>query len=91
MTGIQLPSSQWMKFGFSILAFLLAQLLLVKNRLNHAGWHNIRLGLIFIGIAMAAATSLLYSSSHIWTSLLIFLIIAMEEGIGRWLFYKSRL
>ena len=35
-------------------------------------------------------SSITYCPQPTWISLLIFLIIMMEEAIGRWLFYQSR-
>jgi Fe-S-cluster-containing hydrogenase components 1 len=91
ITGIQLQPSQWVRIGFSILALLLIQILLMNKHSSHHAWHNIRLGLIFTGMVTVAATFLLYTSSYLWISLPVFLMIVMEEGIGRWLFYQSRL
>jgi DMSO reductase iron-sulfur subunit len=91
MTGIQLQSSQWVKIGFVILTLLFVQLLLMNKHHAHHPWHNVRLGLIFTGMVTVAATFLLHTSSYLWISLLIFLMIALEEGVGRWLFYQSRL
>ena len=91
LTGIQLQSSQWVKIGFGILTLLFVQLLLMNKHHAHHPWHNVRLGLIIIGIVTLAATFFLYTSSYTWISLLVFLMIVLEEGVGRWLFYQSRL
>jgi len=91
MTGVQLPSSQWGKFGLGILALLLVQLLLIYKRPAHHPWHYVRLGASLLGIVTLAMTFFFYAASYTWISLLVFLMIVMEEGVGRWLFYQSRL
>ncbi len=89
MSGIQLPIFQWTIIECSILVFLFTQLALMVNRSSDRIYHNTRVGLILIGIALTVV-SVLTSTHADWQSILIFLIIACEEGLGRWLFYRSR-
>jgi len=89
-TSIQLPSSQWIRIGSSIFILLLVQLLLMHKPFPHYPFHHIRLGLILAGMALAAVSALLFGTGHLWLNILIFLIIVAEEGVGRWLFYRSR-
>ena len=88
-TGAQVSSSQWIRIGGSILILLLAQLLLMPKRFPHYPFHDIRIGRILIGIVLTAMSSFLFSSVNIWIGLLIFLIVVIEEGVGRWLFYQA--
>ncbi|HEX2998020.1 MAG TPA: DmsC/YnfH family molybdoenzyme membrane anchor subunit [Anaerolineales bacterium] len=65
-----------------ILILLCLQLLLMRN------WfpHSIRAGFILAGIILSAAGFFLPTA---WLGMLIFLIVAAEEGIGRWQFYQA--
>ena len=90
ITGLQIPSVQWMLIGGILLLLLLIQLLLIGKRFPHPVFHPIRIGLIFVGLALVIVDFILFGSHLLWLSILIFLIIALEEGVGRWLFYQSR-
>jgi DMSO reductase anchor subunit len=46
--------------------------------------------LILAGLFGTTAIFFIPALTGFWTSLLIFLIVLMEEGVGRWLFYQSR-
>jgi hypothetical protein len=77
--------------GSIILILLLAQLVLIYRQNFQVPLKNFRVGLILVG-AIVAIISLLPSNSEVtWLNLFITLIVLMEEGIGRWLFYRSRI
>jgi DMSO reductase anchor subunit len=88
--GIQLPSSHWFTAGSSILVLLLVQVFLTRQQPIRSQYRDIRLGLILAGMVLTAATVLFTHSVGAWVSLAVFLVVVMEEGIGRWLFYRSR-
>ena len=90
MLNAQIDSVLWMVINNSILAFLLIQLALMHIHSSESLYRNIRIGLIILGTGVTIVNALKLSS-NVWLSVLIFLIIAMEEILGRWLFYKSRL
>jgi DMSO reductase anchor subunit len=89
MTGIQLPIFQWTIIGCFTMMFLFAQLVLMVKRPSDRIYYNTRVGLILFGIVLTVI-SLLPSTRADWQGILIFLIVAIEEGLGRWLFYRSR-
>jgi DMSO reductase anchor subunit len=87
VTGIQIPTSQGTTIGISILILLLAQLVLIsQNPLR-----NIRIGLLIVGMLSCAIGLLATVLDVTWISVLLFLLVVVEEGIGRWIFYASRL
>jgi DMSO reductase anchor subunit len=89
-TGIAQSSDQWVLIGSSTLILLLAELLLIRrSRITHT-FDIIRMGYILLAIALAAVTMLDSGSHSFGISPLLFLIVLMEEGIGRLSFYSSR-
>lgn len=90
-TGVPIPQGRWITIGTAILALLLAQMALLQKRPRQSPGFEIRIGLIVIGTALAAAASFLAGLSSTWISLLLFAIVLLEEILGRWLFYRSRL
>jgi len=52
--------------------------------------HRLRLGLIGAGMLGAAALPLAGDKAGAWITFPIFLIIMVEETLGRWLFYRLR-
>jgi anaerobic dimethyl sulfoxide reductase subunit B len=90
LTGIQTPSSQWLRIGGSGLILLFAQLSMLTRRSDQNSLQSVRIGLIFLGMAMIASALLLSTLQAPSISLLIFVIAASEEAIGRWVFYRSR-
>jgi len=90
MLNAQIDSVLWMVFSGSILIFLLIQLALMPKHSSESLYRNIRMGLIITGSGATIVNTLLLSS-NVWPSVLIFLFVAIEEVLGRWLFYRSRL
>jgi DMSO reductase anchor subunit len=90
ITGIQVPSSQWITIGSGIMILLFLQLIWMPKQVHHTTIHHIRRGLIISGMGLAAMSFLLSGPHDFYNMFLSFLIIAMEEGLGRWLFYRSR-
>jgi DMSO reductase anchor subunit len=90
-TGNQLSPGQPMVIGLSIAALLLTQLALMRKRPGHTPVHEMRMGLILIGTTLAVITSLIASLNVTWAGIIIFVIVMLEELLGRWLFYRSRL
>lgn len=91
ITGIQVPSSHWMTIDGSVLTLLLVQLSLMRQRSSSHPFHGIRIGLILTGMVLTAISPLMANADHTLIGILIFLVVVLEEGIGRWLFYDSRI
>ncbi len=72
-----------------LLILLVAQLLLMYKPFFRDPFHSIRIWLILTGLVLTVLSIFLPSQAHTWISLLIFLNVAAEEGIGRWLFYQA--
>jgi DMSO reductase anchor subunit len=77
--------------GSIILLLLLAQLAFVYRRDSQELLYKIRVGLIAVGLALVAASFILSHVNTIWMSVFLFLSILAEEGLGRWIFYRSRM
>lgn len=74
------------------LAFVLAAqagLLPVESDQRQKSVGRIRLGLILAEIAGAAVMFFVAKSAGMWLSIPIFLLILLEEALGRWLFYEK--
>jgi DMSO reductase anchor subunit len=90
-TGLRLFPGQWAVIGSGILVLLLAQLALMRKK-NSLQWlQNIRMGLIVVGLVLTAASFFQTGLNLLWLGALIFLIVAAQESLGRWLFFQSRL
>ena len=89
MTGFQIPASQWAVINGSILILLVTQLVLIPKRFSDRSYRNIRVGLILLGITLAAA-GIFPSSITDGINIVILPSVFLEEGLGRWLFYRSR-
>ena len=74
-----------------VLILLLGQLALIDKQVPQSPLHTIRSGFILIGVMMSTIGLLFTNLEVTWLNLLITLIVLIEEGIGRWLFYRSRL
>jgi DMSO reductase anchor subunit len=82
--------NQSIAMGSVVLMLLLAQLaLMYKQNFQHP-LKNVRIGLILVGVSLASIGLLPSHSGVSWLNLLITVVVLMEEGIGRWLFYRSR-
>jgi anaerobic dimethyl sulfoxide reductase subunit B (iron-sulfur subunit) len=73
-----------------VLILLLGQLALIGKQFPRSPLHTIRSGFILIGVMVSAMGLLFINLDVTWLHLLITLIVLIEEGIGRWLFYRSR-
>ena len=82
-------ASTSISFG-AIIVLLLVQLILMKNLKSDHIYHRTRIVLIFMGM-MTAAACLFQSPTLDWIDFRVFLFVAMEEVLGRWLFYRSRM
>ncbi|RPJ27441.1 MAG: 4Fe-4S dicluster domain-containing protein [Chloroflexi bacterium] len=89
VTGLQVPSGQWIIIDASILVLLLMQLLVMHKPFSRDPFHSVRVGLIFVGMVLTAMNSLIFGVVPIWVSLLIFLTLVAEEAMGRWSFYQA--
>jgi hypothetical protein len=76
--------------GSIVLVLLLGQFALIYRQVPQSPLHTIQIGLIFIGAIMSAISLLSSNVDITWLNLLITFLVVMEEGIGRWLFYRSR-
>ena len=87
---IPISSVPWMVVGSVIFLSLLAQLALIDKRSFQDRFLKIRIGLMFVGMVLTAASLIACGLDNMWVSALIFLIVLAEEGLGRWYFYRSR-
>jgi DMSO reductase anchor subunit len=89
VTGIQVPAGQGMMIGASIMVMLLAQLGIMPKQSFSTSLLFFRIGLILVGMTFSVIALFLSASPAYSTHTLLFLIIASEEALGRWLFYRS--
>jgi DMSO reductase anchor subunit len=90
ISGSPISSAQWGIIGTGILLLLLAQLGLMHKPSSDSPFPKIRVGLLSCGILLTAASLLPFDLNRTWMSAIILLIVLTEEGLGRWLFYRSR-
>jgi DMSO reductase anchor subunit/ferredoxin len=90
LTGIHIPSNLWIIIDVSILILLLVQLALRYEPSLSIGLPFLRIGLILVGMTVSLVALLSAAASLHPTYTILFLIIASEESLGRWLFYRSR-
>jgi DMSO reductase anchor subunit len=79
---------EYINIGIVVLA--LVQYLLMRVSSADRLYQNLRKGLLFLGILLSLI-HIVFSSDVLWMSVTVFVFVAMEEGLGRWLFYRSRL
>jgi anaerobic dimethyl sulfoxide reductase subunit B (iron-sulfur subunit) len=89
LTGIHVSQFRWWVVSGSLLILLLMQLTLMQAHSSDHQYHNLRVGLILCGVMLTVA-GILQSADLDWLSPLVFLVVAGEEVLGRWLFYRSR-
>jgi DMSO reductase anchor subunit len=87
----KVTDDQFTTIGSIVLVLLLIQLALIHRQAFPGLLKNIRVGLIVIGVITIVTRLFSSNVDIIWLKLLIALIVVTEEGIGRWLFYRSRL
>jgi DMSO reductase anchor subunit len=73
-----------------VIVLLLAQLALMYKQNFQDPLKYVRIGLILVGVIVTSIRLLPSNSDVTWLNLLITVIVLIEEGIGRWLFYRSR-
>jgi DMSO reductase iron-sulfur subunit len=86
MTGIQVSIMQWMIFDTIILSLLLVQFIMMQNKSSVIS--KLRIGSMLFGVVLIVFG--IVQSFGFWIGVFIFLIVAAEEGLGRWMFYQSR-
>jgi hypothetical protein len=64
------------------------QLILTQKPMRLDLYWTIRVCLILSGIALTSIV-FLGNFTHFWISLPLLLIVVLEEGLGRWLFYRA--
>jgi DMSO reductase iron-sulfur subunit len=72
----------------ALLACELGLLLSAKEKVHETA-HRFRVGLIATGMLGAGIISIVPNQFGMWISLPIFLVVMVEEIIGRWLFYEA--
>jgi hypothetical protein len=72
----------------ALLACELGLWLSVKEKI-HETVDRLRVGLITTGMLGALIMSFVPNQPRMWISLPIFLVVMVEEIIGRWLFYET--
>jgi DMSO reductase anchor subunit len=90
MTGTLILPIFWMFIGSSILLGLLAQLAMLQKRTSDVRLQIVRVGVILLGVVLTVA-GIVYPVGMNWLGLMIFLAVLVEEALGRWLFYRSRM
>ena len=90
ITGIVISSWRWGQIGMGTLVLLASQLALDSTYSSRVAATRLRYGLILAGLFGAAAIFFIPALTGFWTSLLIFLLVLVEEGVGRWSFYQAR-
>ena len=91
LTGINLPSVFIGWIGGITVVLLAGELglwLSAKEK-SHETVDRLRVGLIAAAIIGAGIMSIAPNQFGMWISLPIFLIVMVEEIIGRWLFYEA--
>jgi DMSO reductase anchor subunit len=81
----------WIIANSLILIVLLLQLGLLDRETYHSPWRLLRAGLLSFGAILALMNSLQLFSNPILISVLLFVVVLLEETIGRWLFYRFRI
>ena len=84
-TGYQLIA-----MGSLVLMLLFTQLAFMYKQNFQDPLKYVRIGLILVGVIVTSIGLIASNSDVLWLNLLITVIVLMEEGIGRWLFYRSR-
>ncbi|HUI87244.1 MAG TPA: DMSO/selenate family reductase complex B subunit [Anaerolineales bacterium] len=83
-------AAQWAQTGLITIALLITQTVIIKSQSPSFGRKACRSGLIMAGMIGCVILFFGPASFRIYLSLAVFLIILMEEGLGRWLFYQAR-
>lgn len=91
LTGIPVPLMNRLPLNGSIVLLLLIQWMVMKKGSWDQILHLTRTGLILAGVLVSIVALLLPDTSAIGTQLYVLAIIVVEEMIGRWVFYQSRL
>ena len=68
--------------------YVIVQLILIQKPMRLDLYRTIRVCLILSGIASTCIVFLGHST-HFWISLPLLLIVVLEEGLGRWQFYRA--
>lgn len=77
--------------GSIVLILLLAQLALIYKQASPSSLQALRIALILLG-GILSAIGLFFTTLDITRlNLLVTLLVVLEEGVGRWLFYRSRI
>jgi DMSO reductase iron-sulfur subunit len=84
-----LLSYQSKSIGSIVFILLLGQLALISKQVPRSRLRTIRIELILLGVIVSAIGLLPTNLNVAWLNLLIALLVVLEEGIGRWLFYRS--
>jgi len=88
-TSINLPPALWATVGGLVATLLLAQMALSERFQPHKMANRLRLGLIGLGLVGAGMIVLIPGVVAAWMIVCIFILVLVEEFIGRWLFYAA--
>jgi DMSO reductase anchor subunit/ferredoxin len=89
LTGIQIPARLWGQVGLMLLGCFAVRFGLVKTQSSVSILTRLQIGLLFAGL-LGAAIFFIPALGKYPASLLVFVVVLLEEGLGRWLFYRSR-
>jgi anaerobic dimethyl sulfoxide reductase subunit B (iron-sulfur subunit) len=87
--GIVMPDLHWRSIGLGLTTLLGMQLIasLSADDQDHETARRLRAGLIVIAMGLSIAS--IISPAEAWINIPIFMLIVIEESIGRWIFYEA--
>jgi DMSO reductase anchor subunit len=89
--SVQIPSGLSVLINGSMLILLLVQLGLMRRHAFDIGQQNARRSFIFCGVALTLSALLFPRLNAVLVNASVLIFVLAEEGLGRWLFYRSRL
>jgi DMSO reductase anchor subunit len=89
LSNIQIPQMLWTWIGGSTAALLVAQWSII-DKSSQSPLRSARTAFILAGVVLCLSAVTLLSLHGLAINILLFLIVATEETIGRWLFYKAQ-
>ena len=80
-----------MVIGSLTFILLLSQIPLLRKQNSKHPIQKMRNGLILVGLAVTAVSFLAWGLQTVWLNAFLCLIVLVEEVLGRWVFYQSRM
>ncbi len=89
-TGIQIPAGHWSAIGVAVLLMLSIRGLLAGRPPAQPGAFRLWQGLLLGGMLAVVFVFLVPGLVSWWEPGFAFLLVLLEEAVGRWLFYQAR-